>query len=818
VTTLDGTNEARWYEDRDSAIELFIRLGIPSVARALTGALPGDPTGEHHAEQGLAKFFSEDYPLAHWYYQWALNRNPGNKDWIALRDLASANADAAIDVHVPPEFYFEFDQLLVPPTVSSDELPAPPCPPPPPGLRTRFERIAGEFAGRAASGAVDSITEYLGKNPGYRGDVWTNWYHRHYLVGLFILAYMRGQLNRFNLQNTYPRGSLQGFANLRLNPPNGVTHFRTANGTWNNLCNPKEGAAGTRFLRNVTIGAIKRAREKDPMSPDPRKVSIALLTRENGVQEVPFLNMLATAWINFQNHDWIHHGEPHPADTYVIPLADNDPIRARYGLTNIVVPKTQEDPTYRKGKEDPPVTFINEVTHWWDGSQIYGSDKETSDRLRSHEYGKLRLGCDSTLPRRTLPRDDNDKDKVDDKDKDKVIEDTGFVRNWWVGLSMFHTLFVREHNAICDRLLRAHPDWDDNRLFNVARLINAAVMAKIHTIEWVPAVLPNRIVNEGANANWYGLLTNLFHTGKSRHTKAPVNVRNIEMGGAVGNPIDNHGCPFGLTEEFVEVYRLHSMLPEVIQARRMGDGTMEEIPLPRTRQAGSPKMIDEFGMANLLFSFGNQHAGQLVLNNYPGFMQEISVPRRPVLDMGTLDILRARERGVPRYNAFRRQLRLNPIRSFSDLTDDQTTIAKLEAVYGRGKQGVEMLDLMIGTLAEAPTRRPRGFGFGETLFQIFILNATRRLQADRFYTDSYNEETYTKEGLRWVDMADLKGVLLRHYPELVSSGLSNVKNAFEPWDEGHCLEPERHPLRAFDPELRRDPWLGDKARRRRNCG
>ena len=102
------------------------------------------------------------------------------------------------------------------------------------------------------------------------------------------------------------------------------------------------------------------------------------------------------------------------------------------------------------------------------------------------------------------------------------------------------------------------------------------------------------------------------------------------------------------------------------------------------------------------------------------------------------------------------------------------------------------------------------------MFQIFILNASRRLQADRFYTDCYNEEVYTAEGMRWVDKADLKTVILRHFPELASSALANVTNAFEPWDDPgeQCrLRPERHPLRAFSREAKGDPWLVDTYRR-----
>ena len=294
---------------------------------------------------------------------------------------------------------------------------------------------------------------------------------------------------------------------------------------------------------------------------------------------------------------------------------------------------------------------------------------------------------------------------------------------------------------------------------------------------------------------------NLFKTGNDRKTVANINIRNPELGGVVGNPIDKHGSPYGLTEEFVEVYRLHSLLPETLELRRFDCGELlEQVPFAETRQAGSSKITQRVPAADLFYSFGKMHPGQLVLNNYPRFMQEMSIPGNPLFDLGAVDLLRARERGVPRYNEFRRQLGLNPIETFDDLTDNKEQVRVIRELYG---EDVEMLDLMIGTLAEG--HRPTGFGFGETMFQIFILNATRRLQADRFYTDDYNKHVYTQEGLDWIDTSDFKTVLLRHHPELANTGLANIENAFEPWDTELHLDPTRHPLRTFDKTFKRNP-------------
>ena len=82
---------------------------------------------------------------------------------------------------------------------------------------------------------------------------------------------------------------------------------------------------------------------------------------------------------------------------------------------------------------------------------------------------------------------------------------SGFTDNWWIGLAMLHTLFTLEHNYICDLLAHQNPRWTDEQLFRKAKLINSALMAKIHTIEWTPAIVPNPIIATAMNVNWSGL-------------------------------------------------------------------------------------------------------------------------------------------------------------------------------------------------------------------------------------------------------------------------------------------------------------------------
>jgi hypothetical protein len=76
-------------------------------------------------------------------------------------------------------------------------------------------------------------------------------------------------------------------------------------------------------------------------------------------------------------------------------------------------------------------------------------------------------------------------------------------------MSLLHSLFTREHNSICDGLRKQNPGWSDEAIYVKARLVNAALMAKIHTVEWTPAILPNPTTKLALEVNWHGIAKDL---------------------------------------------------------------------------------------------------------------------------------------------------------------------------------------------------------------------------------------------------------------------------------------------------------------------
>jgi hypothetical protein len=520
---------------------------------------------------------------------------------------------------------------------------------------------------------------------------------------------------------------------------------RTNDGTYNDLRCPRMGSAGVRFGRNVPL-AEAMPDTPNLMNPNPRTVSLELLTRTT-FQPAEIVNVLAAAWIQFQVHDWFMHKKGTAANTHDIPLTDGDAWHER----PMRVPVTPADPPKVRDSTRPPA-YTNENTHWWDGSQVYGCTTAVQASLRLGRDGKVMVGADGRLG----------------VDPSSGLEITGFTENSWVGQSLLHAAFALEHNAICDMLKRHNPGWDDERLFQQARLVNGALLAKIHTVEWSTAILPNPITQAALRTNWHGVLGDLqkVFTGLND---------NELLAGIPGSPTDHHSAPYALTEEFVSVYRMHALMPDDYTIRSHSSGAvLGQFTLPELSGRGARKVVERFDCVDLLYSFGIAHPGAIRLHNYPRHLQNLVQDNGDRLDLATIDILRDRERGVPRYNRFRRLLQKKPVTSFEEITDNPQWAEEIRRVYNND---LEMVDLQIGLMAEP---LPRGFGFSDTAFRIFLLMASRRLKSDRYLSKDYRPEIYTKQGIDWVENTSMIDVLTRHFPA-VAPALKGVESAFHPW-------------------------------------
>lgn len=71
-----------------------------------------------------------------------------------------------------------------------------------------------------------------------------------------------------------------------------------------------------------------------------------------------------------------------------------------------------------------------------------------------------------------------------------------------MGVEIIHNLFVKEHNYVCAKLRKSHPRFSEEELYQTSRLIVAAIQAKIHTVEWTPALLNNELMNVSMHQNW----------------------------------------------------------------------------------------------------------------------------------------------------------------------------------------------------------------------------------------------------------------------------------------------------------------------------
>ena len=595
------------------------------------------------------------------------------------------------------------------------------------------------------------------------------WHKLPGFLGAINLDALRIELRQHNLYDGYTSEAAQG---NQVDTPAGhrFENARNSEGKYNDTQRPLMGCAGMRFGRNFPRELTPKPTEEELWNPNPRMLSERFMARKEFIPATS-LNMLAAAWIQFQTHDWFFHEDvciglvfqgmithlSQDNQNFDVPLPPND----SWAHGKMEFPRTKPDEMLDKEDLKCP-GYRNINTSWWDSSQIYGSSEAVTNTLRNmHSDGKLLL----TQEGRTqfLPRD---------ADGNPL---TGFNNNWWIGMEMLHTLFALEHNAICDALRSAYPEWSGDAIFDKARLVNCALMAKIHTVEWTPAILAHPALKVAMNANWWGLVGENLTKLLGRVSKSSEAISGIP-----GSGVEHFSAPYSMTEEFVSVYRMHSLIPDTLAFFDAKDGShkttiLVEDTLFKSAQAPLDRGIS---FADTFYSFGINYPGAITNSNYPAFLRNLTLPDGTHRDMGTVDLLRDRERGVPRYCQFRRLLRMSVPKTFEELTGGNKPLAaSLSEAYNGD---IELVDSLVGSHSEP---LPKGFGFSDTAFRIFILMASRRLKSDRFIAGEWNERMYTKEGMAWVQGTGMKDVLGRHFPELKDMLKGMEGNVFAPWEK-----------------------------------
>ncbi|HET7911815.1 MAG TPA: peroxidase family protein, partial [Pseudolabrys sp.] len=268
----------------------------------------------------------------------------------------------------------------------------------------------------------------------------------------------------------------------------GYERWRSADGSYNCLAHPRMGMAGTRFARNIPLSEAAPETGDALLDPSPRLISRELLARREFIPARK-LNVFAAAWIQFEIHNWFSHGPPESGNEFRVslPLGDDWPEKIDGCM---LIQRTVRDKSPREPWLGAAPTFNNFNSHWWDAGQIYGNNRTKQMKIRSGHDGMIAFGADGMLP---------------EDPAHPGVDFTGFSDNWWIGLSLLHTLFAREHNTICKGLKLLYPDWDDEELFQRARLINGALIAKIHTVEWTPGILGHPALKFGMHAQWSGV-------------------------------------------------------------------------------------------------------------------------------------------------------------------------------------------------------------------------------------------------------------------------------------------------------------------------
>ena len=307
-------------------------------------------------------------------------------------------------------------------------------------------------------------------------------------------------------------------------------------------------------------------------------------------------------------------------------------------------------------------------TAWIDGSVVYGSDERRARWLRTFKGGKLKTSAGNLLPWNTLTGqfdssiDPNAPAMANDGNKTIKTFVAGDVRaSEHPVLASLHTLFMREHNRICD-LLIAGGQRDDEKNYQTARKVVGGLIQNITFSEFLPSLGVTLRPYRGYKNYVRPDLSNIFATAGFRlgHSMVadevllfdnnckPMDPEALELDELFWNP------------ELVVTYKPEAFL-KGIAAHTQYETNIKINSVLRNLLFGDPASPVRFGV-----------------------------------DLASLNIQRGRDHGLPDYNSVRKFYLGRSATRFSDINRNDTLAGNLESLY----KSVNNVDLWTGVLAE----------------------------------------------------------------------------------------------------------------------
>ena len=455
-------------------------------------------------------------------------------------------------------------------------------------------------------------------------------------------------------------------------PVQPVTDIAPIDGSNHNLSDPTANQAGTkqkRFLPDAYLDHLGGDPSQFPGQdrPGERDISNHVFFQDlNPVLNPLNHNNFLWQFGQFLDHDFGITLEKVPAEHLDMVVPPDDPFFDPILRPYITIERQKHDPATGIGPAPNPRLSINEQTGWIDASQVYGYGQAlpgpgtpgpTPGVLREFSGGRLLVEPGTNL----LPR-------VPTVLPTPQFPSTLFVCgdffprcNETPGLTMIHTLFVREHNRKVAEYAAQNPALTDEELFQLGRRWVISLMQSITVNEFIPTLTGFPVLPYTGHHSWVnGRLALEFEHSLYRlgHTLLP---RELERHDGT-NPLP----PLGLGSSLFQAANLFQTSTDLdTVVRGFIRQTHEKVDCVVADGVRNTLIVDEPGDPGTLF------------------------------DLPAINLARGRELGLPSYNAARQGFFLPPVVNWSDAFDTKAA-ARLSSIYANPNQ----VDLFAGGVCE----------------------------------------------------------------------------------------------------------------------